>query len=237
MRLLKSFGLSIFILVVATIWFATGTLVQGGQGPGNGERSISELIDGKENGPLTRTLANAGLLVPHDEEEVELARMTVAQRVALENGDVNTAISVRTETFRVQQMPIEVKLRGRTTASANIAAVAQTPGVVQTLHVNKGDRVEAGDLLCTLDTGTRAAAVAQANAALAQAEAGLAQAQLDADTNASLRERGLAPANTANAVDVAVAAAEAAVSAAQAGLDNAQAELDRTRIIAEVGRL
>jgi len=108
---------------------------------------------------------------------------------------------------------------------------------VQTLHVNKGDRVEAGDLLCTLDTGTRAAAVAQANAALAQAEAGLAQAQLDADTNASLRERGLAPANTANAVDVAVAAAEAAVSAAQAGLDNAQAELDRTRIIAEVGGL
>lgn len=237
MRLLKSFGLSIFILAAATIWFATGTLVQGGQGPGNGERSISELIDGKENGPLTRTLANAGLLVPHDEEEVELARMTVAQRVALENGDVNTAISVRTETFRVQQMPIEVKLRGRTTASANIAAVAQTPGVVQTLHVNKGDRVEAGDLLCTLDTGTRAAAVAQANAALAQAEAGLAQAQLDADTNASLRERGLAPANTANAVDVAVAAAEAAVSAAQAGLDNAQAELDRTRINAEVGGL
>src|SRR5690606_24162541 len=48
---------------------------------------------------------------------------------------------------------------------------------------------------------------------------------------------GLAPANTANAVQVALIGAEAQVSAAQAALDNAIAELDRTEITAEVSGL
>lgn len=237
MHLLKSLGLSLFILAAAAVWFATGTLVQGGQGPGNGERSIIGLVEGDDHGPISTALGDAGLLVEHSEETVEAARMTVAERVAQANGGTGEAISVRTQTFEVQPMPIEVTLRGRTTASANIAAVAQTAGVVQTVHVAKGQRVEAGALLCTLDQGTRAAAVAQARAALAQAEAGLAQAQLDAETNASLRERGLAPANTANSVQVAVTGAEAQVSSAQAALDNAIAELDRTEITAEVSGL
>ena len=124
-------------------------------------------------------------------------------------------------------MPIEVPLRGRTQAKATVTAVAETAGTVDTVHVTKGQRVEEGELLCTLDQGTRAAAVAQAEAALAQAEAGLAQAQLSFDTNADLRERGVAAANTANAVEVALAQAKAGVTQAQAGLDNAKAELDR----------
>ena len=237
MQFLKSFGLSLFILAAAAVWFATGTLVQGGQGPGNGEYSIIGLVEGDEHGPISTALGDAGLLVEHSEEAVEEARMTVAERVAQANGGPGETVSVRTETFEVQPMRIEVTLRGRTMASANIAAVAQTAGVIQTVHVAKGQRVEAGDLLCTLDQGTRAAAVAQAEAGLAQAQAGLAQAQLDAETNASLRERGLAPANTANSVQVAVTSAEAQVSAAQAGLDNAIAELDRTEITAEVSGL
>src|SRR5690606_36459399 len=81
-------------------------------------------------------------------------------------------------------------------------------------------RVAAGDLLCTLDQGTRAAAVAQA-------EASLAQAQQDSETNASMREKGLAPANSARAYEVALRAAEAAV-------DNARAELQRTEVRTEV---
>lgn len=237
MRFLKSFGLSFFILAAAAAWFATGTLVQGGQGPGNGERSIIGIVEGDEHGPISTALADAGVLVEHSEETVEQARMTVAERVTEANGGEGEAVSVRTEVFQVQPMPIEVTLRGRTTASADVEAVAQTPGVIETVHVEKGQRVEVGDLLCTLDQGTRAAAVAQAEASLAQAEAGLAQARLDAETNASLRERGLAPANSANAVEVALVGAEAQVTAAQAALDNAIAELDRTEITAEVSGL
>ena len=238
MQFLKSFGLSFFILAVAAAWLATGTLVQGGQGPGNGEHSIIGLIEGDEHGPISTSLSDAGLLVEHSEETVELARMTVAERVAQANGGAAAApISVRTQLFEQQPMPLMVTLRGRTLAHANIEAVAETAGVIETVHVSKGQRVEEGELLCTLDQGTRAAAVAQAEAGLAQAQAGLEQAQLDFETNASLRERGLAPANTANSAQVALSSAEAQVLTAQASLDNAIAELDRTEIIAEVGGL
>ena len=237
MQFLKSFGLSLFILAGAAIWLGTGSFVMGGQGPGNGERSIIGLIEGDDHGPISTALAEAGVLPEHSEEEVEEARMTVAERVAETNGASGASVSVRTQTFELQQMPIEVKLRGRTTAAANVSAVAETAAVVETVHVEKGDQVQAGDLLCSLAPGTRAAAVAQAEAALAQAEAGLAQAQLDLETNTSLRERGLAPANTANSVQVALAGAEAQVSSAQAALDNARAELDRTEIVAEVSGL
>ncbi|RDE08302.1 efflux RND transporter periplasmic adaptor subunit [Pelagibacterium lacus] len=237
MRFLTSFGLSFLILLAAAGWFASGTLVMGGQGPGNGETSIITLIEGEEHGPIATALSDAGMLVEHSPEEVELARMTVAERVAQNANSAAPEVSVRTQTFSLQPMPIEVTLRGRTMAKANVAAMAETAGVVNTVHVAKGQRVEIGDLLCTIAPGTRAAAVAQAEASVAQAEAGLAQAQLDFNTNAELRERGLAPANTAAAVEVALSGARAQVSAAQAALDNAQAEMDRTRITAEVAGL
>lgn len=234
MHALKSFGLSAIILLIAALWMGSGTLVMGGQGAGNGEKSIIGLIEGDENGPLRTALSEAGLLsAPHSAEEIELARMTVAERVAQNNEDAPT-VSVRTQTFTLQQMPVEVTLRGRTRAAATVTAAAETSGIVQDVHVTKGQRVEAGTLLCTLEQGTREAAVAQAEAALAQAEAGLAQAQLDFDTNTSLRDRGLAPANTASAAEAGLASARAAVSSARAGLDNARAELERTRIVAKV---
>lgn len=160
--------------------------------------------------------------------------MTIAQRNAALTDTATTLQSVRTSTYVAQPMVIEVPLRGRTQAKASVGAVAETPGIVDVVHVTKGQRVAAGDLLCTLDQGTRAAAVAQAKAGLAQAEASLAQSQADYDTNAELRGKGLAAPNTARQLEVGLTAAKAAVSAAQAGLDNAQAELDRTEVVAKV---
>lgn len=238
MHALKSFGLSAIILLIAALWMASGTLVMGGQGAGNGEKSIIGLIEGDDAGPLSTALGEAGLLSsPHTAEDIERARMTVAERVAQANGGSEAVISVRTHTYALQQMPVEVTLRGRTSATAHITAAAETAGIVESVSISKGQRVEAGDLLCTLEPGTRQAAVAQAEAGVAQAEATLTQAQLDYDTNTSLRERGLAPANTASAVEAGLAAARAALSSARAGLDNAQAELERTRIVAKVGGL
>lgn len=222
MRALYSYGLALFILLLAAAWFLTGTLVQGGQGVGNGERSMLSLVEGEEHGLLSNALGNAGLLAEHHAPEVD-PNLTIAQRNEATTGAAAPLQSVRTQTFTAQPMPIEVPLRGRTEAKATVTAVAETAGSVDVVHVTKGQRVAVGDLLCTLDQGTRAAAVAQAKAALAQA-------QLSFDTNIDLRDRGLAPPNSANAVEVALAQA-------QAGLDNAQAELDRTEIKAKVAGL
>ncbi|WP_338723038.1 efflux RND transporter periplasmic adaptor subunit [Devosia sp. XK-2] len=222
MRALLSYGLALAILLLAGGWLATGTLVQGGQGPGNGEKPIISVIEGEEHGPVATALSDAGLLAEHHEPEVDPA-LTIAQRNEETTGASAPLQSVRIQRFTAQSMPVEVPLRGRTQAKATVTAVAETAGTVDVVHVTKGQRVDVGDPLCTLDQGTRAAAVAQA-------EAALAQAQLNFDTNADLRERGLAAANSATAAEVALAQA-------QAGLDNAKAELDRTEIVAKVAGL
>ena len=222
MRALFSYGLAFVILLLAGGWLATGTLVQGGQGPGNGEKPIIAVIEGEDHGPVATALADAGVLAEHHKPEIDPA-LTIAQRNEETTGAGAPLQAVRIQRFTAQAMPIEVPLRGRTQAKASVTAVAETAGAVDTVHVTKGQRVEIGDALCTLDQGTRAAAVAQA-------EAALAQAQLNFDTNADLRERGLAAVNTATAVEVALAQAKA-------GLDNAKAELDRTEIVAKVAGL
>ncbi|MGV3576236.1 MAG: efflux RND transporter periplasmic adaptor subunit [Devosia sp.] len=236
MRALFSYGLALLILLGAGAWLATGSLVQGGNGPGNGVKPIVSVLEGQEDGPIATSLANAGVLAEEHEPEIDPA-LTIAQRNEEKTGANAPLPDVRTQTFTAQPMPVEVPLRGRTQAKATVTAVAETAGTVDTVHVSKGQRVEVGDLLCTLDQGTRVAAVAQAQAAVDQANAALAQAQLNFDTNAGLREKGLAAANTANAADVALAQAKAGVSQAAAGLDNAEAELDRTEITAKVSGL
>ncbi|WP_316359708.1 efflux RND transporter periplasmic adaptor subunit [Devosia sp.] len=234
MRALFSYGVAFLILVLAGAWLSTGTLVMGGNGPGNGERPIISVIEGEEHGPVATQLAEAGVLAQHETEHAVDPHLTIAQRNEQDLGANTQLQSVRTSTYVAKPMPIEVPLRGRTQAKASVGAVAETAGVVDTVHVTKGQNVAVGDLLCTLDQGTRAAAVAQAKAGLEQAQAGLEQAQSDFDTNAELRAKGLAAPNTARQLEVALSAAKASISAAQAGLDNAQAELDRTEIRAKV---
>lgn len=233
MRALFSYGVALLILIGIGGWLATGTLVVGGNGPGNGEKPIISVIEGSEHGPLHNTLAEAGVLAEHAEPEIDPA-LTIAQRTEAESG-ANTALqSVRTSTYVAQPWSIEVPLRGRTQAKASVGAVAETSGIVDAVHVTKGVNVAVGDLLCTLDQGTRAAAVAQAEAGLEQANAGLVQAQSDYETNVELREKGLAAPNTSRQLEVALTSAKAAISAAQAAVDNAQAELGRTEIHAKV---
>lgn len=208
------------IVVIIAVWLGTGVFVQGGKGPGNGERPVVALVE-PNGGALTNTIDAAGLQA-HGEEHAEGQpdpHLTIAEREAETSGDKAAARSVRVKTFVAKPMPIEVPLRGQTRAKASVTAAAETTGIVATVEVNKGQTVKTGDLLCTLDTGTRQAAVAQA-------EAGLAQAQTAFDSNAALVKKGVAAANTATA-------AEAALRSAQAALDQAKAELERTQIKAK----
>ena len=215
MRRIGSYIVALAIIVILGIWMATGVIVQGGQGEGNGERTVAEALGVTEDSRLGELMTEFGL-TSTEGDHVELAQAEVTTPASTE-----ILRSVRIQTFAAQPMPIEVSLRGRTKASAVVTVRPQTGGTLQTLHVAKGDTVEPGDLLCTLDQGTRLAQ-------LTQAQANLAKAQQDSDSNATLRERGIAPANSGQAF-------EAQLTAAQAAVDMAQAELDRTEIRADVG--
>ncbi len=234
MRAIYSYGAAALIVLLFAGWLATGTFVRGGQGAGNGERPIIALFE-EEGGPLSTAIEDAGLAAHHENEEEVDPHLTIAERVAQANGESEAqARSVRTQTFRVEPMAIEAPLRGRTKAKSMVSVVPETSGTVTQVHVEKGQQVAQGDLLCTLDRGTRQAAVDQANAALLQAQAALDQARQQYETNRNLREQGLAPANTALQFESAVASAEAQVAAAQSALDNAKAEWGRTEVVAPV---
>lgn len=235
MRAIFSYGAAAVIVVLAALWLGSGTLVAGGHGPGNGEKPIIAVFNdqsgeeaGDHAGADTAATEGAG-----GGEEIN-PHLTIAERVAQNGGTEAAPRSVRTETFTLQAMAIEAPLRGRTKAKSTVSIVPETAGKVTAVAVEKGQHVNKGDLLCTIDRGTRMGSVEQAEASLAQAQAGLDQAQQAYDTNKSLRDKGLAAANTAAQFESQLKAAQAAVAAAQSAVNNAKAEWGRTDVVATV---
>ncbi len=221
MRAIYSYGVALIIVLVLAVWMASGILVTGGKGPGNGERPIVSLVDGG-NGPLTSAVEDSGINGGHTEAEGGIdPHLTIAERTeASGGGEAAAPRSVRIEVVTAQNMPIEVPLRGRTKAKSSVQIVAQTSGIVQTVPVAKGQSVAVGDTLCTLDPGARKLAVDQAQAAVDQAQTAY-------NANLELVKKGVAAPNTTLAV-------EAQLKGAQAQLENAQLELGRTVIKANV---
>ncbi len=230
MRYIMSYGVALALLLLIAGWLASGTLVLGGKGAGNGEQAIIDLIEVKENGPVRQLFISVGLIEDPNapvEETTETPEQTEEEAPRLQ--------SVRIARFVAQIMPLEVDVRGQTNAIARVSVRAETSGVVKQVHVQKGATVVPGDLLCTLDQGTRLARLSQGEAALAQAEATLSRAQADYETNVSLREKGLAATNTARQYEVNLTSAKASVRAAISSLDDTKNDLEKTHIYTQVG--
>jgi len=60
MRAIYSYGIALVIVLLLAVWLGTGTLVNGGRGPGNGEKPVISLIE-KNGGPLTSAVENSGV--------------------------------------------------------------------------------------------------------------------------------------------------------------------------------
>ncbi len=220
MRAIYSYGIALVIVLGLAIWMASGILVTGGNGPGNGERNIVSLVE-KDGGPLTDAI-NDSHINDHGEQVGHVdPELTIAERnEQAGGGEAAAPRSVRIAVVTAQNMPIEVPLRGRTKAKSSVNVVAQTSGIVQSVAVKKGQAVKAGDTMCTLDQGARKLAVDQAQAAVDQAQTAY-------NANLELVKKGVAASNTTLAV-------EAQLKGAQAQLQNAQLELDRTVIKSDI---
>ncbi|PWE29004.1 efflux RND transporter periplasmic adaptor subunit [Pararhodobacter marinus] len=136
------------------------------------------------------------------------------------------------ERFEERDLESAIVLRGRTEASRSVEVRAQTSGLVLSTPRARGSLVEAGDVLCELDPGTRAAALSEAEARLAGAQATLTEAEINRETATRLAEGGFRAQNSTASADAAVEGARAALEAAQASVEVAQAELDRLTITA-----
>lgn len=163
------------------------------------------------------------------------------------------AVRVVAMTSLAETVDSAVVLRGRTEATRSVEVRSETSGLVVSEPIRRGSLVEAGDLLCELDPGTRQTALDEAKARLTEAFARLPEAQsrvpaaeaalLEArarvsegesrllEARARLREaeinrnaaRSLSEGGFAS--DSRVANAEAAYESARAGVTSAQASL------------
>jgi multidrug efflux system membrane fusion protein len=217
MRFLMSYGVALLLLLGLGAWMASGYIVEGGQGEGKGATATLDAIDVPGGDKAKELMVEFGVIQSDEEKQAaaEEAQKIEAEAVA----EAEALQSVRTKTFMIQQLPLKVSLRGNTQPKATLSVRAETTGILQERHFEKGDMINVGDLLCTIEAGTR-------EARLAQAEASYEQALADFETNRALREKGLSPSNTANAF-------AASLKSAKAQLDEAKAELERTKIYAE----
>ncbi|OUS05127.1 hypothetical protein A9Q96_13610 [Rhodobacterales bacterium 52_120_T64] len=234
MRALKSYGIALILILIVAAWLATGVLVQGGQGAGNGEVTVVSALE-TDGGLITTAVDRSGLGVEvHHKEGADDPGLSILARNALAGSENGLERTVRTRHYNILPMPLEVSLRGNTAAESLVRVIAQTSDIVLSVDVIDGQPVEVGDLICTLENGTRLASVEQARASYLQAEAALAQAQNDYDVNTRLRESGIASSNSAEGFAVALSAAKANVRAAAVNVSNREVELANTEVTATV---
>ncbi|MCW9041947.1 MAG: efflux RND transporter periplasmic adaptor subunit [Pseudopelagicola sp.] len=133
-----------------------------------------------------------------------------------------------------------VVLRGQTEADRQVDVRAQTSAQVISDPLSRGSVVDAGDVLCRLDPGTREAVLAEAKARLLEARAKkpetearleealarLDEAMINFNAATKLAEGGFASETRVASAQAAVRSAQAGVAAAQSGLQSTQAGIE-----------
>ncbi|TYC63376.1 efflux RND transporter periplasmic adaptor subunit [Rhodobacterales bacterium] len=140
-----------------------------------------------------------------------------AERVNNETRDI---FRVQVRRLVAEDRNAVLEVRGRTEAEAKVEVRAATSDDVVERPAREGAHVNAGDVLCVLDRGTRESNVLEAKASLAQAE-------LDHSAAKQLSTKGFT-------AETRVAAIQAQLDAAKARLKEAELELDRTVIRAPI---
>lgn len=140
-------------------------------------------------------------------------RPAIADREEAGGGELFKVSFVEIATTEREQ---SITVRGRTKADAIVPIRAETAGILEKRHVNRGDKVSSGDLVCTIESGAREAAVASAKASLERAQAEYA-------ANEQLAKKGFAS-------DIKLREMRANMDAARSGLRQAEVELGRIEI-------
>ena len=153
-----------------------------------------------------------------------------AEAAQMDSGTFGDAMRVVILPSRAEVISDAVRLRGRSEAARFVEIRAETSGRIISDPIKAGQSVTAGDILCQIDEGTRAAALAEAEAARSTAEAQLAAAQIDANAATRLSESGFASETRAASAAASLSSAEAALRSAEAAIDRAAEELARVEI-------
>lgn len=161
----------------------------------------------------------SGLIFNESEGEPVLAiseqQLRVKPQAEQKRETVRAAMSTAEQRARI------LVLRGRTQSKRSVDVKAEIAGNVVKRAVERGSRVEAGDVLCQLAIDDREVSVAEAKASLKDA-------QIEYQGSLKLKKQGLQS-------ETAIARSKAQLEAAKAQLRRQDLNLQRTRIVAPFG--
>ncbi len=170
-----------------------------------------------------------------EDEQGDTAESTEAETVLAQD-----SIGVVVYRSTAREIGSAVQLRGQTTANRQVEVLAETTSTVVSEPKRKGAFVEAGDLLCELDPGTRPASLAEAlagkleaesripeaEARLEEAHALVAEAAINLKAANRLSESGFGSETRRISSEAAMSSADAGVKSAEAGLEATQAGIE-----------
>ena len=167
------------------------------------------------------------------EEAVVATEETAAEDTADGSESLVGVVALRSV---AQIVDSAVILRGRTEAARQVTVAAETSGLVISEPRRKGAFINAGEMLCSLDPGTREASLAEARARLAEAEGRVPEAEagvIEADARVREAEINLNAAQRLSedgfASETRLVSAEAAMEAATAGVQRARSAVVSAR--------
>ena len=149
-----------------------------------------------------------------EERVSEHPTLAEANALLAKNADNKVPTAVRARTIHAQTLAEQLSVRGRTENKRTVQVRAETQGRVVARPVERGDRVEAGELLCRI-------AVEDRQGRITQGKEAVNQARIEYLGSLKLKDRGFQS-------ETAIAQARARLATAQAQLQTAALDLERT---------
>ena len=141
------------------------------------------------------------------------------------------AVEVTVQTLQAQTWQGSIAAFGVIEALEEVSVASELSGTVESIHVNEGDRVAAGQLLLTLDARKRELALQQVKQQVERSRTALQEARLKRDRRLDLARSESVSKEILDSARLAVDGAEAAYQQARAALALAERELADTRIL------
>jgi multidrug efflux system membrane fusion protein len=144
------------------------------------------------------------------------------------------AVPVRASEAMTRPVAVELTTFGRVQAISTVSIKAQVTGVLQKVHFKKGDSIQQGAVLFTIDPAPFKAALDQAEATLARDKVLAANARRDATREAALQKKGYAPDTEVENSLANADALAATVLADEAARENAKIQLEYCTIVSPI---
>ena len=151
---------------------------------------------------------------------------------------VVSAVPVKTEVARIEDLDIYLKGLGTVTAFNTVTVRSRVQGEIVSVQFKEGEQVQAGALLAQIDPRSFQVSLSQALGVLQQDQSQYENAKRDLERYKKLRKQDSIAPQLLDTQQALVQKFEGLIKSDQAAVDNARLQLDYTRITAPIaGRL